>query len=465
MKKINLFESLKAKGVTFQDGEEKMLNELSTELNAAFDAAKSGTISADDAQKQVDAAIKALPTQFSAKSITIPGTAVKGADGVMGADATLDEFLRTKATEIGELQRAAKTAPSVNPVQAQAETIKSLVAEVKKAKASGVNGQFFISADKAFDSNDRTDKAAVTMTTGGVNANASGVTVPANYLYGVEATANPDVRIDPYVTQFVDNGSTDMAAIPYMDKLPTQGTMAITAEGALKPLLSWTNERRFTTAFKIAGRTKVTEEALDDVPGLQAQANNELRYSHDIAEQNAIYAHVASFAPAFVAGDLAASTKLPSNWDAIRAAVYAVKIASKGRFIPNAAVINSADAYAMGATKDTAGQYVIPTFVLPDGTKVSGVRVVETQDDTNVAAGTMIVGDWRKIKRRVYKPFNLRMGQGINGSSTAANITSDFETNQYTFIGESRLHLWHYKNDETAFIKSTFAAIKTAIVL
>lgn len=449
-----LVAGMKKKGITLSDEEEKTMKAIEDEMNAHFTEMQKGLMSPADFKAKFDEAIKSLPTEISAKSIKVgEGEAAK----------SIEDILRAQGEDITKMQEQVKGAKPANPAQAQFDAIKALVAEVKKAKAQGGGQQFFISQDKTFDSNDKTDKAAATMTSGNVNANAAAVTVPANYLYGVEGQAEPDVRIDPYITQFLDNGSTDMAAIPYMDKTPTEGTMAITAEGALKPLLSWANERRFSTAFKIAGRTKVTEEALDDVPGLQAQANNELKYSHDIAEQDAVFTHVAAFAPSFVAGDLAATTDAPSRWDAVRAAIYAVKISSKGRFRPNVVVLNSADAYAMGATKDNTGQYIIPSWVAPDGKTISGVRVLETDDTDNVDAGEFIVGDWRKIKRRVYKPFNLRIGQGINGSSTAANITSDYETNQYTYIGESRLHLWHHKNHETAFIKSDFDTVMEAI--
>ena len=63
----------------------------------------------------------------------------------------------------------------------------------------------------------------------------------------------------------------------------------------------------------------------------------------------------------------------------------------------------------------------------------------------------------------MYKSFTVRIGQGIVGSATAANIQSDFETNMYTMIGESRVHFWIYENEKVAFVKSTFAAVKTAI--
>lgn len=448
---LGLVAGMKKKGINLEEGEEKLIAGMEEQLNAgiqkAFDEARNGLITAEDAQKQVEDKLKEL--SLTAKSITIPGT---GKDGE--ADKTLDEMLRDYGTKLANNEKAIGSAAPVNYGAAVHTAVKELVGKVKATKAGGSDSPFMEDVEV---------KAAVSMTSTNTQGNASGVTVPANYMYGVEAQAAPDVRVQPYITQFIDNGSTSLASFPYADKLPTQGTMAITAEGALKPLLSVSIERRFSQAFKIAGRSKVTEEALDDIPGLESMVNGELRYSHDMAVQTAVYTHVAAFAPAFVAGDLAASTESANNYDAIRAAIYAVKIASKGMYVPNAVVVNSADAYAMGATKDSNKDYIMPPWVDRDGTLISGVRIVETTDTDNVPAGTFIVGDWRKIHRRTYKPFSLRMGQGIVGSATAANIVSDFESNMYTIIGESRLHLFHYKNDETAFIKTTFAAVKTAI--
>jgi len=302
-------------------------------------------------------------------------------------------------------------------------------------------------------------KAPVTITTGAITNNSA---TPVNYVYQQVTEYAADPRARQYILPYLSNGNTNKASLPYMDKVPTEGTMAITAEGALKPLISVTFVLRYSTAKKMAGRVKISEEALDDIPNIMSIIRNELMYQHDIAIQADVFATVAVFAPGFVAGSLAATTDAPTNYDAIRAAVYAVKIASKGAYIPNAVVVPSADLYAMGASKDTTNQYVFPPFVLPDGTRVEGVAVVEDPYGV-LAAGNFIVGDWKKLHRDVYKSFTVRIGQGIQGSATAANIVSDFESNMYTLIGESRYHLWIYENEKTAFIKSTFAAVKTAI--
>lgn len=302
-------------------------------------------------------------------------------------------------------------------------------------------------------------KAPINMATTAVT-NSTATPVPFVYQQVTDYAADPRAR--QYILPYISNGNTNKASLPYMDKLPTEGTMAITAEGALKPLLSVSFALRYSTAKKMAGRVKISEEALDDIPNIMSIIRNELMYQHDIAIQADIFTTVAAFASPFVAGTMAASTAAPTNYDAIRAAIYAVKIASKGAFIPNAVVVPSADLYAMGASKDTTNQYVFPPFVLPDGTRIEGVAVVE--DPYGVLAnGSFIVGDWKRLHRDVYKSFTVRIGQGIVGNATAANIVSDFEANMYTLVGESRYHLWAYKNEEVAFVKSTFAAVKTAI--
>lgn len=331
------------------------------------------------------------------------------------------------------------------------EGLKTLLPTIKeKSNASGKNG-FEV---------ELTVKAPINMATTAVTASSA---IPVSYVAQDITTFAEDVRAQEYILQFLSRGSTGKASIQYVDKSPTQGTMAITAEGALKPLISISYVIRYSQARKMAGRTKISEEALDDIPFIMSAIRNELAYQHATGIQGDIFTVVSAFASAFVAGNLVDTTTNPTNYDAIRAAIYTIKIASKGKFIPNAVLVASSDVYAMGATKDTTNQYVFPPFVMPDGSTISGVRIVEVADGVSVPAGTFIVGDWKKLHFENYKTFTVRIGQGIQGSATAANIISDFESNMYTLIGESRYHLWIYENEKTAFIKTTFASVKTAI--
>jgi hypothetical protein len=374
--------------------------------------------------------------------------AFKAANGI--SKEQFDEF--KEDLRIIKENPSALTGGGFDVMKAIEEGLKSLLPTIKaKSEASGRNG-FEV---------ELTVKAPINMATTAVSSGS----IPVSLVSQGVTTFAEDVRAAEYINQFLSTGSTAKATIAYVDKSPTEGTMSITAEGALKPLLSVSYVIRYSQARKMAGRTKISEEALDDLPFIMSAIRNELAYQHSIGVQGDIFTVVSGFAPAFVAGDLAATTKTPSNYDAIRAAIYALKISSKGRYIANAVLVPSADAYAMGATKETTGDYVFPPFVMPDGTTIAGVKIVEVADGTSVPAGTFIVGDWKKLHLESYKTFTVRIGQGIQGSATAASIVSDFESNMYTLIGESRYHLWIYENEKTAFIKTTFAAVKTAITL
>lgn len=405
-------------------------------------------------EKAISDAVKGLGKSFTPeqkeeiKAFVTEQT--KGKEGISKAE--FDE-IKQQIAEIKE--EATKAVTSTDPFSLIEKGLEEFLPKVKAAKAG------FGDSENPWEM-EMTVKAPVTMTTGAIT---NGTATPVNYVYqNMNGEYAADVRAMEYIINYLSNGSTNKASLPYMDKLPTEGTMAITAEGALKPLISVSFVLRYSQAVKIAGRTKISEEALDDIPQIMTIIRNELMYEHGIAEQEAIFAKVEAIAPGFVAGSLAATTVSPSNYDAIRAAIYAVKIASKGRYIPNAVVVPSADVYAMGATKDKDDNYVFPPFVLPDGTMVSGVRVIEDANGGDyLEDGEFILGDWRKLHRDVYKAFTVRIGQGIQGNATAANIVSDFESNMYTLIGESRQHLWIYENEKVAFLKSTFAAVKTAI--
>jgi HK97 family phage major capsid protein len=395
-------------------------------------------------------ALKYELTEAQKAEITSQVDALKSSLGITKEQ--LDEF-KEDIRIIKENPAAVNGKGEFDLFKAIEEGLKTFLPQVKaKSEASGRNG-FEI---------EMTVKSPVNMNTGSVT---TGYSVPVSYVAQDQTTYAEDVRQQEYILNYISRGNTGKATIAYVDKSPTEGTMTITNEGALKPLISISFIIRYSQARKMAGRTKISEEALDDIPFIMSAIRNELAYEHAIGVQTDVFTTVSAFAPAFVAGSLAASTISPTNYDAIRAAIFAVKIASKGLYVPNAVLVPSSDLYTMGATKDKNNNYVFPPFVMPDGTTISGVRIVEVADGVSVPAGTFIVADWKKLRMENYKSFTVRIGQGIVGSATAANIVSDFESNMYTLIGESRYHLWVYENEKVAFLKTTFAAVKTAIEL
>ena len=352
---------------------------------------------------------------------------------------------------------------SIQDLKSGGNTQTGSFADALKAGFEGVKDQLKALKQAGSTSKDEisfTVKAPVTITTG-ASANASGVTTPNAYTYGNVNVYQRDNTQRAYITDFTTNGTTDKASLPYIDKLPTEGQFEITAEGAVKPLLSVSFEQRYSTAVKVAGRVKLSEESLDDISFLQSAVNNELVYEHDIAKHADLFSFYDANDTSFVAGALADSTDAPSNYDAIRAVSYFMNIISVGNHRPNVVFVNPADAYAMGATKEADSKnYIIPAWVAPDGSRVGAMTVVEEND---VPAGTFRVADLSKLRVQNYKEFTIRMGYGITGSATAADIKADFDANLITMIGESRYHRWIYENDKTALVTATFAAVKTAI--
>lgn len=371
------------------------------------------------------------------------------------------ESITAQLKEIQEEQSSAKEqSKGVTPSNVLAkleDELKALMPKIKeKAKANKIS-------EIPYDIELTVSKAAIDMFTTAF-ANASLVSTPVSYVYQRDFMGvAEDARGLAILSNLVARGSTNRATLAIADKVATEGNMAVTSEGALKPLISFAIKTTYSEAKKIAGRVKVTEEALDDIPFLMTMIRTELLYQHEMALQAQMVTSINAIAPTFAAGALAASTPAPNNYDAIRAAIYSVKIASKGRHIPNAVIVASADKYAMGATKDSSGQYVLPTFVLPDGSRIEGVRLVEDATGLVVTAGNILVGDFSKFHVDEYQGFTIRIGQGIVGSSTAANIKSDFECNMLTIIGESRHHFWNFSNQTVAFVKGSLSSIKTAI--
>lgn len=424
-----------------------------------LDSAKQASLYAEYHEKSIKAIREALEDKANADDLpTTENLATKdelknllGKDEFKTVESQVNELV-TQMKAVRDSQQGQATNVKSFDEQLKAE-LERVLPDLKKMRHSDENRgkELVLTIDVNKDPSN-------VLTTAITNQTAT----PVNYVYGQVTQYAEDIRKLPFLTQFLDSGSTDKPTIPYMDKIANEGNMTVTNEGALKPLISFSFKLRYSTAKKIAGRTKVSEEALDDIPNLMSIIRNELKYEHDIAEQAWLIGQVNTAASSFVAGTMAGSTDDPSNWDALRAAAYSVKVQSKGRFIPNLVILRSQDAYNMGATKDTTGQYVLPAFVLPDGSKVAGMRVFEIQDDT-VSAGDFIVGDLKKFKHRMYKGFTIRIGQGIQGSDTAEEIVSDFESNMYTIIGESRQHGWIYENEKTAFIKASFASVKTSI--
>lgn len=305
-------------------------------------------------------------------------------------------------------------------------------------------------------------KAPAEQTTGNVTLP---VATPAAYTYQDASSVVPLPEPIPFVQQYTDNGNTDSPAIAWVEEVGREGDVAFIGEGVMKPLMDLDYEIRYSQPKKAAGKVKVTEEALDDIPFLSAEINGKLRQRHDLAIQNGILngdgtganlLGLTQFAAAFAAGGLATSIDNAQNYDAISAAYNQIIVTSDQNYAPNAVFVHPSDAMLMRLSKDANNNYLMPPFAGANGDTVMGLTVVP---NVAIPVGSFLIGDFRRAHVRTYKGFTIRIGYGIN----AAGTESDFERNLLTILGESRLHFYVSENEKIAFVYDTFANVKTAI--
>lgn len=288
-----------------------------------------------------------------------------------------------------------------------------------------------------------------------------------------------DLRRQPRLLELLDRGSTNRPVIPYLDKSTNSGAANLVSEGQQKPIIDWGYTKRYSEAVKVAGIVKVTEETLQDIAEMESIIRGELRYEHDIAVDNAVNTFISSYASTFVTGSNNPLYHTQANgsmneYDAIKAVITNVYQSTYGRYIPSAVLMNIADWNTLGSLKATAGTstsgYMVPPFLSPDGRFIQGVQIIPVVDTNIIAAGDFIVGDFKRIKYRNYIPFSLRVGHGIHktvgeadGVTVVTDVKSDWETNWFDFIGESRFHIFGYENDKKAIIKASYSTVITNV--
>ena len=263
-------------------------------------------------------------------------------------------------------------------------------------------------------------------------------------------------RTKPTFWNRLQKGRTGLNPYPWVNKTNKQGNATFIGEGVLKNLASFELTVESSVAKKVAERFRVSTELLYDIDGLQSLIENEARFEVEVAANTAALTGTASStSPAGITTIASAFTlttvdvQLPNDMDAIRAAVAQLQILNFDRDI--VAFINPVDAAEMDMAKGTDGHYVLPPFATANGTVIKGVTVIV---DNNIAVGYLLIGDMSKYKILMYQDFFIRWGLD----------SDDFSKNLITMIAEMRFHQVFGANDAGAFIYSTFAAIKTAII-
>lgn len=277
------------------------------------------------------------------------------------------------------------------------------------------------------------------------NNSAGGFIVSQRETDTVSMPRRPDVIMRDLLTVMpIDTGSVD-----YPKQSVRTNAAAPVAEGTTKPYSNYGWTRATAPVRTIAHLAKLTRQALDDAPRLQAEVDSEMRYGLALAEDSQILLgdgtgeNLLGLYPQATAYSAPAGITIvaPNKMDKLRLAMLQ---ASLGLYPADAIVLHETDWTDIELTKDSNGRYIFANPTGIAGPVLWGKRVVST---VSMAQGTFLVGAF-KVAATLYD----RLKPEVLISSENAD---DFEKNLLTMRCEERLALAVKR--PAALIKGPFA--------
>lgn len=369
--------------------------ETQTKVDSAVDAAKKGLITPE----QSDAAIK------------------KATDELSTTITNQETILKAQGDKINGLIEAAKA-----PASGMEKIEDVFKANKDKLKQLYKDGTGFIEVNLEGKAVDSVANSITNMTSAPGSPYAPGIS-------NVPLTVYDILRNQQFVSNYTDNGTTDVSRLAWINELTLSGAPTLVLEGASKPLTSRTFQVEMSTAKKIAAAIQITEEFDADLPYLSSQVKSLLQLDLVRAYDDQIQADVIAAATPFdftTAGIGGYSLSLLKGqiydatfWDALTAMGLYPRI---NNFIPNVSLINPITWGKMQMGKDTVGRYNYPNDEL--------ISRINAQIGNKLWPDNALVGDLKQFKVLKYKDFVLKMGW----------INDDFIRNQFTIVAEVRFH-------------------------
>jgi hypothetical protein len=311
--------------------------------------------------------------------------------------------------------------------------------------------------DKRYNVN-TTIKAGALMTTANVTPNVTNGFSPlfGNYIdTELGSTPKPDLCILPLITIKNQPGTE---SIWHVSRVSEEGDAEFISEGALKPLASASWATTKEPIKELAVRWKFTKRLMNHAPSVVvdfAEHANELMeqkmddgaLTGDGLDNN--LDGITSVASAFVVPTALSEFYKDANiWDVIMAVATQVRLANfKGQLT---AVLNTVWEAKMKGYKNAEGDYIVPPFVSPDGTKVGSINVVFNNKfpDTYI-----LLGDLKK--------FNLVMAEDVAYDEGYEN--DDFSKNLVSKKLEAFMGTYIKAGDAGSIVYDSIADILTDI--
>lgn len=294
-------------------------------------------------------------------------------------------------------------------------------------------------------------KAAAThMTNNGTVTNIAGLSFPTNDNFQVSNDIAV-IRIpENFILSVIKNRSVGQDSIPEQiikkQQVPTEGAAALTAEGAVKPLIQYKWQNTATSRKKYAGRVEWTEEFAMDYKKLVPEIIRMLERDVLTAWQDGLMSIIDTNATSYVSSVMNGTLVNPDNGLAVIAGALQVKGLN---YNPNKVYMNPQDVAASVYTQDVNGNFSLKPYIAANGDSIGTMKLVESN---KVAVGTAYVGDFTVYDEQ-HTDFILRVGQ----------YGDQLIENEYTTIGEVFSLLSIAPIDFKAIVKLNLATIKAAL--
>jgi len=239
----------------------------------------------------------------------------------------------------------------------------------------------------------------------------------------------PYATRQPEITDVIPTVSTTQNAFVYMEQTTFTNTAAETAEGALKPEATLALTEKTSPVRKIPVWIPVTDEQLEDVPGIQEWIENQLafmvrqRLDSQIVNGTGVTPNLMGIMN--VVGVQTQAKGADPTPDAIFKAMTKVRVTGRAR--PSAVLIHPNDWAEVQLLRTTDGIYIAGSPWDSGPSRIWGIPVIVSDA---VVENTAIVGDFSN-----YSLLAERKGMTIK----VGYQNDDFIKNQRSIVAEIRV--------------------------
>jgi HK97 family phage major capsid protein len=219
----------------------------------------------------------------------------------------------------------------------------------------------------------------------------------------IDPDRRPGVVVAPerqqHVRSLMSVGQTSSNKWSYTEETAYTDGTAMTAEGAAYGKSDFTLEQKSVDVKKVTAAMDLSEEILEDIPGLYTYLNGRLMQKLMNREDNQILfgdgtgnnlRGVYTAGTAFAAGTTVVAK--PQKWDVLATAWKQLRIAE---YSATAVIVSPVDLLDMALTKDDEGRYLLPIIFMNSGGQKT-VMMVPVIDNTYMTAGNFLMGDFQR---------------------------------------------------------------------